>query len=314
MNASDVLNRITGHKVRQRPLLDLLKDTDQKLHARVDGCGTWLHLREWMDSGESRIRHANFCGKFLLCRSCAARRAAKMVVAYHKKVETLQALHPQLIPAMVTLTVKNGHDLGERIQHLKDSAGKMLEAARKGRSKSGRHDVVEWNKVAGSVRAIEITKSKEGWHPHAHVFCLLENYIDQKQLSFEWKQWTGDSKIVGITKCNNGITSGLIECLKYASKLTELEPSEIVEVYKVAGGSRFTSSHGIMRGVPEPDILTDSDEGLTGPYRDYIALWLGNGYRLLEGESMSVLGRNSPQEITKHRTGKLIIERPDKPE
>lgn len=312
MNTSDVLNRITGHKISQRPLVQLLEVTDQKLFHLVNGCGTWLHLRQWA-TGEARLKHANFCGKFLLCRSCAARRAAKMVVAYHRKIEAITAAEPALIPAMVTLTVKNGPDLAERLQHLKTAWKRMMEDKRRGASESGRHRPVEWNKVRGSIRAIEVTKGDTGWHPHIHCFTLLSGYVDQKRLSAEWERYTGDSKIVGITKCRNGIVRGLIECLKYASKLTEMNPADILHTHYTAAGSRFTDPQGCLRGVPEPDIRVDSDEGLTGPYQDFIALWLGNGYRLIEGQSMTVLGRDGPQEVAGIRQ-KVIIERPNKPE
>lgn len=248
----------------------------------VRDCGSWLHLREWIQSGETRLRNANFCQKFLLCRSCAARRAGKLVAAYSAKVDAVTASAANLVPAMVTLTVKNGDDLGERLGHLKKSWSAMIAAARKGKSKSSTNARVEWNKVRGSVRAIEVTRKASGWHPHIHVFVLLEDYIDQPTLSAEWQRFTGDSFVVGVTKCKNGIVPGLIETLKYCSKLTELEPADILHVWRVAKGSRFTDPQGCLRGVPEPEIRQDDCEGLEGVYRDFIASWCcrKEGYRL----------------------------------
>ena len=107
MNASDVLNRLISHRKSQTALVEHLLQEDEKLGQRVRYCGSWLHLREWIESGESRIRNANFCKQFLLCRSCAARRAGKLVTAYEAKVNTLTAAQASLIPAMVTLTIKN---------------------------------------------------------------------------------------------------------------------------------------------------------------------------------------------------------------
>jgi Replication protein len=253
--------------------VELLKREEPDIGDLVAGCGWWLHLREWLQSGETRLRNANFCGKFLLCRSCAARRAGKMVAAYAEKVAAVTASAPDLIPAMLTFTVKNGDDLAERLAHLKKSWSAMIAAARKGKSKSGRHEPIEWNKVRGSVRAIEVTNKGNGWHPHIHVFALLSAYIDQPTLSAEWQRFTGDSFVVGVTKCKGGIVPGLIETLKYCSKLTELEPSQVLHVWRTAKGSRFTDPQGILRGVPEPDIRQDDDEGLSGPYRDFFALW-----------------------------------------
>ena len=207
-----------------------------------------------------------------------------MVAAYAEKVEAVTASQPDLIPAMITLTIKNGDDLAERLQHLKDAWKRMQEAKRKGKSSSSRHFPIEWNKVLGSIRAIEVTRKASGWHPHIHVFALLGSYIDQAALSEEWRNFTGDSFVVGVTKCKGGIVPGLIECLKYASKLTELSPADVVHVWRTAKGSRFTDPQGILRGVPEPEIRHDDDQGLDGPYRDFLALWCRSkaGYDLRE--------------------------------
>lgn len=274
MNTSDVLNRLTHHRRSQVALLKHLKAEEPKLGEKVEGCGTWLHIREWLQTGQSRIRNANFCKKFLLCQSCAARRAGKMVADYAVKVETVQSARPDLVPAMVTLTIKNGDDLPERLRHLKDSWTRMMTAKRLGKAANCRNATVEWNKVHGSIRAIEVTKKDKGWHPHIHAFVLLEEYISQEMLVKEWERFTGDSFVVGIKRCDNGIVPGLIETLKYVSKLGDLTPENALEVYRAAKGSRFTDPQGVLRGVPEPDICEDDeDENCVGPYRDFMALW-----------------------------------------
>jgi hypothetical protein len=282
MNASDVLNRLTYHKLRQGPFLDYLDKVDGKLSSQVAGCGSWLHVREWELSGESRLRNANFCKRFLICPCCAARRSAKLVTPYAAKVAVIQDMFPGLIPCMITLTIKNGPDLRERLLHLKASWCRMMAAKRKGASASGRHELIEWNKVFGSIRAIEV-KLGEGsglWHPHMHVFALVTENISKFHLSAEWERFTGDSIIVHNRPCDNGIVPGLIEVLKYVSKPSELSPELLYDLYQAAKGSRFVDPQGCLRGVPEPCIDSDDDDGLHGPFRDFIALWNGGGYGL----------------------------------
>jgi plasmid rolling circle replication initiator protein Rep len=282
MNASDVLNRLTYHKIRQGPLLDYLEKVDDKLASRMAGCGSWLHLREFELSGVSKIRNANFCKCPLGCPACAARRAMKLVSAYEKRVLMLQDMQPELIPCMVTLTIKNRPDLGEGLRHFKDSWGRMTAAARKGKSLSSRHGRIEWNKVSGSVRAIECKLGKGSglWHPHGHAFVLATEPLDKFHLSAEWERFTGDSMIVDVTPCNNGIVNGLIEVLKYVSKPCELPPDLIYHLMVTAKGSRFVDPQGCLRGVPEPVLEQDDDEGCVGPFREFIALWRGFGYSL----------------------------------
>lgn len=311
MNASDVLNRLTYHRIRQGPLLDHLDRVDPKLGSQVAGCGSWLHVREWELSGESRLRNANFCKRFLICPCCAARRASKLVTAYANKIEVVQDMTPGLIPVMITLTIRNGADLAERLRHLKDSWSRMMAAKRKGASQSGRHETIEWNKVHGSIRAIEVTWNKKAkeWHPHIHVFALVSEYLSQTHLSSEWERFTGDSMIVDVRKCRNGIVPGLIEVLKYVSKPSELSPELLYELFETAKGSRFTDPQGCLRGVPEPCIDSDDDEGLHGPFRDFIALWNGQGYSLQSvSHRLDILkpgdsGYGAPRELIYHEPG-----------
>lgn len=311
MNTSDVVNRLTYHRTRQAPLLDYLDRVDGKLSSKLAGCGSWLHIREWEVSGESRLRNANFCKAFLVCPSCAARRAGKMVSAYAAKVEVVHAARPNLIPVMITLTIKNGQDLKERIEHLKAAWRRMLEATRKARHNPEKNGLIEWNKVLGSIRAIEVSRNtKTGeWHPHIHVFALVEDFVDRFHLSAEWERFTGDSMIVDVRKCKNGIVPGLIEVLKYVSKPSELTPQLLHELYLTAKGSRFTDPQGILRGVPEPDIDSDDDEGLTGPYRDFMLLWSGWGYQMQAiSHRLEILrpgdsGYGAPRELIVHLPG-----------
>lgn len=295
MNTSDVVNRLTYHRQRQGPLLHFLRREDSKLGSKLAGCGSWLHIREFLVSGESRIRNANFCKAFLICPCCAARRAGKMVGKYTEKVESILAEKPDLIPAMITLTLRNTGDLRSGLQHLKDSWRRMMDAKRAGKSKASTNGLIEWNKVAGSIRAIEVTNKGKGWHPHIHVFVLLEEYINVFHLSAEWERFTGDSMIVNVKKCYNGIVAGLVEVLKYVSKPSELAPAQLLELYTAAKGARFTDPQGILRGIPEPDIDQDDDEGLDGPFRDYMMLWTGWGYSMQAvGHELEILRPNDP--------------------
>jgi hypothetical protein len=303
MKTSEALNRITIAKRSQAPLVAYLANEDPKIASRVRFCGSWIHIREWLNSGETRMINANFCKKHLLCQACAVRRGGRLLSRYGERAEWNMKLYPQLKPAVMTLTVVNGMDLNERLAHLNASLLRMSEAARKGKSISGRHAPIEWNKVAGSVRAIEVTKGKDGsWHPHAHAFVLLDEYIDQAQLSREWLRFTGDSFVVGITECKNGIVPGLLETLKYATKFSEMSTEDTVHAWRVMSKQRLVSPHGVFRGVLEGDINEDEIEPeLTGPFRDMIASWIEAtmGYSIGRAwtfeEAFEIASRSQPQ-------------------
>ena len=44
------------------------------------------------------------------------------------------------------------------------------------------------------------TKKTGEWHPHVHMFALLDTWIDQEHLSETWHEITGDSFIVDIRR------------------------------------------------------------------------------------------------------------------
>jgi hypothetical protein len=277
MNASDILNRITKFRRSQTDFVRFLIGRDELLGQKVRGCGSFLHMREWVKHEVSHLINANFCKKHLLCPACAWRRSLKLVARYTQKAEAIQKERPELIPMMITLGVVNGPDLAERVGHLKACWKAMGAAARKAASKTGcKHGnaLIEMNKLAGSIRAIEITNKGKGWHAHMHIFALATDYIDREKLSAEWERFTGDSFIVDVRKCKNGIIAGMCEVLKYALKPGELSNEQVLHVHETLGGSRLLDPAGILRGVLEGDIDQDDLPELDGPTRDLIACWL----------------------------------------
>jgi hypothetical protein len=196
-----------------------------------------------------------------------------MVEAYEDKLARVIEGRSDLIPAMITLTLKNGPDLAERLDHFKESWKAQGGAVRKAKSNPDKNTPLEWNLVAGSVSAIEVTYGVDGWHVHLHAFVLLTGYVDYKKLSKEWQRFTGDSKIVDVRKCRGGIMAGLVEVLKYSTKFSSMTNAQIYEVYRTCKSSRLINSQGVLRGVLGGDIDEDDISKMTGPYRDFYARW-----------------------------------------
>ena len=195
--------------------------------------------------------------------------------AYEPKVAALQKETPELIPAMVTLTLQSGEHLGERIGHFKDSWSAMIAAKRKADSGGERHANIQWNRVAGSLRSIEATwNAEKGWHVHGHIFALLSAYVDKFQLSEEWHRFTGDSMITDVRKCHGESRAALHEVIKYACKFSDLTNEKLWEFHQGVNGGRMFDPAGCLRGVKTGDMDQDSQEGMTGPYRDWVATWL----------------------------------------
>ena len=84
----------------------------------LGNCANYAAFREYFTIGETRLSRICTCKKHLLCPLCAIRRGAKALRVYLARVEHLRAQDEKLHPYLVTLTVKNGPDLGERFSHL----------------------------------------------------------------------------------------------------------------------------------------------------------------------------------------------------
>jgi hypothetical protein len=247
----------------------------EKVFTNLKHCASYLVFHEYLSLDEIRLVKAHTCKQHLLCPFCAMRRSGKFVAKNLPKVEQIVNENRARIPAMVTFTVKNGPCLRERFNHLR-KAHKRLNQRRRHSLQGQKH--TEWSKVSGGITSYEFTKKDEGdWHPHIHALVMLDDFIDQKALSAEWLDITGDSYIVDVRrikgKPNAGgldIASGLLEVCKYALKFHDMTPSDTWIAYNVLRTRRLVDSFGLLRGVKLPDNLLDSPlEGVAYIERHY---------------------------------------------
>jgi hypothetical protein len=222
----------TGEVFDPRPLVWAIED-----------CGSWLRLARHGD--RVRVADAVFCRKPLLCPLCAIRRGARAIARYLPRFQAVMAEQPGLIPVLLTLTVRNGGELGERIDHLRGAFQALTARLRKGRRTS-------IAPLVGMVGSIEVTKGN-GWHPHIHAIALLRDYIDQSALSREWNSITGDSFIVGITEIREeNQTKSFAEVFKYAMKFSSLKSEDLWVAFHAVKGRRLLFSTGCFRGLDDP--------------------------------------------------------------
>ena len=251
----------------------------ERLHSALVSCADYLVFHDYYTVEELRLVKAHTCKKHLLCPFCARRRAAKMVEKNLPKIETAIASQKALKPVMITFTVKNGFNLEERYRHVRGAVKRLMQRRRdvqKGQKWT------EFAKVAGGIASYEITNHEDnGWHPHVHMICLLNDWIDQKALSREWEEITGDSFIVDIRriKPRDGgkggvdIASGLLEVCKYALKFQDLTLEDTWHAYNVLRTRRLVQGFGCLYGIEVPDKLLDD------PLEDLPYLELAYQYR-----------------------------------
>lgn len=266
-------NAVSNYIINEKP--ELLK-----IGQEVKECCQYLIYRHFYEVGVYKLVGGCTCKRHLLCMVCAIRRAAKQLQAYLKKVELVLSENPNLKLALITFTVKNGDDLGERYEHIKGSLTKICERAKRVRG-GFRTVYTEMQNVSGAVWTYEATKKDKGWHPHVHMLCLVPKDVDlgemieqdgkwiksrqgvfEKALIEEWRYITKDSFILDVRPINEerDRVGAFCEVFKYALKGNDMSVSDQVDAYEYLRGRRLISSLGLLYGVKVPDESTDTIE------------------------------------------------------
>lgn len=256
---------------------------------RVRHCGQWLRFRDYYTIGQHKLTAGNFCDKPLICGLCAILRGSRLLAAYLARLNLVRTVEPRLRPVMVTLSVRNGDGLSERLDHLRASM-KTLHARR---HRPNQPSVM--HSIAGGVFSVEVVNNGNGWHPHAHAIWMVDQAhaaaTDSRawalqRLSPEWHQITGDSYIVDArpitpTDETNPYAAGFCEVFKYAVKPAELGRNLLLDALPVLAGQRLVGAFGCFYGIKEPAKLTDDLDGLRGlPYFEYLYRFLHGRYRV----------------------------------
>jgi hypothetical protein len=288
-------------------------------------CATWLKFHHYPAVDQVRLHDANFCQQPKLCPVCALRRSARNLAAYLDALELVlgdwadaRREDPDLPPLlfyMVTLTVKNGPDLGERMGHLRRAYKLMVDRRRQALSGNGR-GCTEWRKIYGAVGSYEVTNRGKGWHPHMHLLVIASDEIDRFMLKREWERATGDSFIVDVREIEAGnreqLVGGFVEVLKYSMKFQDMSLSDNWRAHLQLRGMRMVASLGCLYGVKEPDLRHDSEADVKGlPYEELFYKYLPESgvYTLVREEKITMLDRAKVRSETRRKGERNLIRR-----
>lgn len=288
----DRIARYTQAKKHALGMLGYLKSVDEgnvaeakRAADRLGSCGNWLHFREYYTVDKIRLHAAQFCKQHLICPLCAIRRGAKSLGAYLARWQVIQAQQPALKLYLLTFTVKNGDDLGDRHRHLVGALKRLLNRRRYFNAGIRAAPWTELCRVAGGVYTHEVTNIGNGWHPHVHMLAACTGEPDSAALSAEWMGITGDSFVIDVRPITDDPVDGFMEVFKYAVKFSSLDYSDNWHAAKILKGKRLLASFGCFRGVEVPEDL--ADEPLDGlPYIDRFYRYIAGQYQFT-GESPS---------------------------
>lgn len=298
LGADDALalpSRLERYSIAHRRALHMadyaIGQNSPKVGHKLKDCGSWLLFRDYFTLGKVRLHSGFFCGQATLCPLCAIRRGAKLMKAYLDRLKVVQGEQPDLKPYLVTVTVKDGPDLGERFRNLRRAMQRMTQARRDHLKAPNKNRHVEFAKAVGGVHSIESKRGKNSgqWHPHAHMIWLCREAPDARKLSEEWQHWTGDSFIVDVRpfRDSHDIVSGFLEVFKYALKFSELPLADNWDAYEKLKGKRLVDSFGCLRGVEVPEDLNDECfDDL--PFVELLYRYTKAGYSLIKADGLNV--------------------------
>jgi plasmid rolling circle replication initiator protein Rep len=228
---------------------------------KLQGCGNFLLFKNFYTIDQTKLAKFHVCNQHLLCPFCAGIRASKAIQKYSERVDEVLKQNRKLRVALLTLTVKNGHDLQERSSHLITSLRTLIKR-RQDYKKKGR-GFNEFCKIDGAMYSYENTYNEQTgeWHPHVHMLVLLNDWIDQEQLSETWHEITGDSFVVDVRRVKKskefGYAKAAAEVCKYALKFGDLTVEKTWEAFKILKGKRLSGAFGSLYGVKIPENLAD---------------------------------------------------------
>lgn len=249
-------------------------DDDQRFRASQQlGCGAWLNFRQFLEgphAGDWKLYAGIHCDQ-LTCELCQARRAAKVVQAYHPKVlNQWSEIGPDARLVFVTLTVRNGADLDATWKHLHDSLQRLRSQQKQHRCRK----LGAFSNLLGGVGHIETKRGKGGgWHPHYHGVWLVDGWSDWRAWRKAWCQAIGYRSLPKIKLLNSqqdlldgkiqpkqlpeALGKDLCEVLKYPMKFEGAKPADLWTVASALRRRRRLRPFGCMIGVKLPESLDD---------------------------------------------------------
>ena len=268
----------------------------RKLQEKLEGCGRFLAFRQYLFSGELKLRSGYYCNVHLMCPCCSAARSRRLLgrwlPAIFSSRNQKQCRHYLLTltwpPPPVPLAVAEGPE-GERYKLRANLAvgqaawARLWNRARKHRTGPLRH-------VLGAILATEVTGGPGKWHPHFHILVTLprSKRVDATEIRSDWRFLTGGHQLqIDVLKQE----SDIVEVFKYAFKPADLGndgkvQSSAVETrllaYRGLSGLRLVRGYGIYYAMEEPDLTEQETVEDLGEWVDLVFQWMGNRYELVK--------------------------------
>jgi len=131
----------------------------------------WRHI----ETCKSFYVGLGVCGSVWVCPMCSAKISERRRIEL-KKCITQHSDNKGFV-AMLTLTVRHNY-----MDDLQLMLIKLTKAMTRFRTGKRYHNLTKQIKLIGTIRALELTHGKNGWHPHFHILIFYETKQNLKKL------------------------------------------------------------------------------------------------------------------------------------
>ncbi len=135
------------------------------------------------------VSNGNFCKQHAVCPVCADRSQSRRRARFNEPIKNQASLikEGKRYGYIVTYTISDGDNLGERLQHLKES---RLRWRKMGQKRGKRFSGGEASKIRAGLSTIEIKRGEnsELWHVHAHELLFTSKPLDYQVYDPEIKR------------------------------------------------------------------------------------------------------------------------------
>ena len=208
----------------------------------------------------AHYKHLLVCASVWNCPVCAAK------ISERRRVELTAALdrNDELVPALLTFTVQH-----TRAHPLKETLAALLAAYKRmchGKAWEGFRDRFG---LIGTVRALEVTYTLNGWHAHTHTLALFDDRPNEDELHrFLSGRW-----IASVRKTGRFASDGHGCNVEFRKKA--------IGNYVSKFGEQWGIEHELVKAVSK---VSKSDKGMTpfGLLADYLAGNKASGRRFVE--------------------------------
>ena len=142
---------------------------------RIKDCGNVLFFDRYQN-GESKLKSACFCKYDKFCLACSTRRAIRMIQRFEGFIKEKELTTKNWYYIVLTIKHQSKDTLETCLSKLTTAKDKLARNYRNSK-RTNQKTKSFFEQFDGMVSSIEVTKNKNGRHPHLNLLVCTDNEI-----------------------------------------------------------------------------------------------------------------------------------------